>query len=327
MADKDIVSKKIIGKLAAHLAIHLLDLPIDPDFQEAMGTEHQRIEDRRADLVVKLRDPDGAPFLLHIEIQNNNDDRMPARMMRYLTDVLLAYPGLPVRQYLIYIGAEKLNMSGGFEGPDFHYRYGLVDMRALGCEYLIKKDTPEALVLSILCDFGDRDPQEVVDYIYTRLQELLGDNLKRLRECIDMLHILSANRDLDKQIEETEKMLTRIDMTRIPSYRIGMEKGMERGRLEGIEKGMEKGRLEGIEKGMERGRLEGMEKGMEKGIEKGIEKGMEKGEAMFLARQLRQKFGTLPPTVEQRIGRARSEELAMWGKRVLSAESLDEIFS
>ena len=70
-----------------------------------------------------------------------------------------------------------------------------------------------------------------------------------------------------------------------------------------------------------------MEKGMEKGIEKGIEKGMEKGEAMFLARQLRQKFGTLPPTVEQRIGRARSEELAMWGKRVLSAESLDEIFS
>nr|VFK79521.1 MAG: hypothetical protein BECKSD772D_GA0070982_10531 [Candidatus Kentron sp. SD] len=28
MADKDIVSKKIIGKLAAHLAIHLLDLPI-----------------------------------------------------------------------------------------------------------------------------------------------------------------------------------------------------------------------------------------------------------------------------------------------------------
>nr|VFK41055.1 MAG: Predicted transposase YdaD [Candidatus Kentron sp. SD]VFK46814.1 MAG: Predicted transposase YdaD [Candidatus Kentron sp. SD] len=327
MADKDIVSKKIIGKLAAHLAIHLLDLPIDPDFQEAMGTEHQRIEDRRADLVVKLRDPDGEPFLLHIEIQNNNDDRMPARMMRYLTDVLLAYPGLPVRQYLIYIGAEKLNMSGGFEGPDFHYRYGLVDMRALGCEYLVKKDTPEALVLSILCDFGDRDPQEVVDYIYTRLQELLGDNLKRLRECIDMLHILSANRDLDKQIEETEKMLTRIDMTRIPSYRIGMEKGMERGRLEGIEKGMETGRLEGIEKGMERGRLEGMEKGMEKGIEKGIEKGMEKGEAMFLARQLGQKFGTLPPTVEQRIGRARSEELAMWGKRVLSAESLDEIFS
>ena len=92
-------------------------------------------------------------------------------------------------------------------------------------------------------------------------------------------------------------------MTRIPSYRIGMEKGMERGRLEGMERGMERGRLEGMEKGME------------------------KGEAMFLVRQLGHKFGALPPTVEQRIGRARSEELAMWGKRVLSAKSLDEIFS
>ena len=58
-----------------------------------------------------------------------------------------------------------------------------------------------------------------------------------------------------------------------------------------------------------------------------MEKGMEKGKAEFLAWQLGQKFGPLPPTVAQRIGRARSEELAMWGKRVLSANSLDEIFS
>nr|VFK62681.1 MAG: hypothetical protein BECKTUN1418D_GA0071000_11833 [Candidatus Kentron sp. TUN] len=32
--------------------------------------------------------------------------------------------------------------------------------------------------------------------IYTRLQESLGDNTKRLQECIDMLHILSVNRNL-----------------------------------------------------------------------------------------------------------------------------------
>nr|VFJ73171.1 MAG: hypothetical protein BECKFW1821C_GA0114237_10469 [Candidatus Kentron sp. FW] len=231
MGEKDIVTKEIIGKLAAYLAIYLLDLPIDPDFQEAMGTEHQRIEDRRADLVVKLRDRGGEPFLLHIEIQNDNDPKMPVRMMRYLTDVLLAYPGLPVHQYLIYIGAEELTMPDRFEGYDTHHRYGLVDMRTVDCEYLIKKDTPEALILAILCDFKDRDPQEVVDYIYTRLRELVGDNTKRLRECIHMLHILSVNRDLDRQIEEAEKMLTQIDMTRIPSYRLGMEKGMEKGEI------------------------------------------------------------------------------------------------
>ena len=136
MGDKDIVSKEIIGKLAAYLAIYLLDLPIDPDFQEAMGTEHQRIEDRRADLVVKLRDRGGEPFLLHIEIQNDNDPKMPVRMMRYPTDVLLAYPGLPVHQHLIYIGAEQSTMSDRFEGYDSYHRYGLVDMRAVdACHY------------------------------------------------------------------------------------------------------------------------------------------------------------------------------------------------
>ena len=225
MGDKDIVSKEIIGQLAAYLAIYLLELPIEPDFQEAMGTEHQRVEDRRADLVVKLREKGEEPFLLHIEIQNDNDPKMPVRMMRYLTDVLLAYPEFPVRQYLIYIGAEKLTMPDRFEGLDTHHQYGLIDMRTIDCQYLIEKDTPEALVLAILCDFKDRDPQEVVDYIYTRLRELLGDNTKRLRECIAMLHILSVNRDLDEQIEEAEKVLTQIDMTRIPAYRLGMEKG------------------------------------------------------------------------------------------------------
>ncbi|VFM98013.1 MAG: hypothetical protein BECKG1743D_GA0114223_105364 [Candidatus Kentron sp. G] len=40
-------------------------------------------------------------------------------MMRYLTDILLAHPGLPLRQYLIYIGTEPLTMPGGLDGPDF----------------------------------------------------------------------------------------------------------------------------------------------------------------------------------------------------------------
>ena len=298
MGDKDIVSKEIIGQLAAYLAIYLLDLPINPDFQEAMGTEHQRIEDRRADLVVKLRDRGNDPFLLHIEIQNDNDPQMPVRMMRYLTDVLLAYPGLPIHQYLIYIGAEELTMSDGFDHAGFPYRYGLVDMRTVDCEYLIKKDTPEALVLAILCDFKGRDPQKVVDYIYKRLQELLGDNTRRLRECIAMLHVLSVNRDLKKEIKEAEKMLTQIDMTRIPSYQLGMEKGLEKG----------------------------MEKGLEKGMEKGLEKGMERGQVTLLTRLLSYKFGTLSSMVMQRIDNARPEELATWGERVLSAKKLDEVF-
>ncbi|VFM95491.1 MAG: protein of unknown function (DUF4351) [Candidatus Kentron sp. G] len=82
-------------------------------------------------------------------------------------------------------------------------------------------------------------------------------------------------------------MLTQIDIERLPAYRRVMEKGMERGMVLGLEK----------------------------------------GEAMFLMRQLGHKFGPLPPALEQRIENAGSQELALWGERVLSAKTLDEVFT
>nr|VFJ86390.1 MAG: hypothetical protein BECKH772A_GA0070896_1000143 [Candidatus Kentron sp. H]VFJ88263.1 MAG: hypothetical protein BECKH772B_GA0070898_1000135 [Candidatus Kentron sp. H]VFJ95485.1 MAG: hypothetical protein BECKH772C_GA0070978_1000243 [Candidatus Kentron sp. H] len=286
MAEKDIVSKETIRRLAVDLATYLLELPIEPDSVEVLPTEHQRVEDRRADLVVKLRDISGEGFLLHMEIQNNNDSTMPIRMMRYMTDILLAHPGLPLRQYLIYIGSEPLTMPDRVDGPGFHYRYGLLDMRTLDCRHLLEKDTPDALVLAILCDFGDHDPQAVVNHIYARLRALLGNRPKQFREYLYILHLLSTNRNLEKQIEEAQKMLTRIDVERMPFYQLGMEKGMAQG----------------------------------------MELGHGKGEAAFLTRLLDYKFGALAPEIRRRVENARPEELAAWGQKVLSATTLDEVF-
>ena len=100
-------------------------------------------------------------------------------------------------------------------------------------------------MLALLCDFGDRDPQLVVNDIFLRLRALRGDSEKRLREYIDMIEVLSENRDLKPYIREAERMLTQVDVTRLPSYELGMEKGMEKGMERGIEKGIE----QGIEKG------------------------------------------------------------------------------
>ena len=136
------------------LAIYLLKLPIEPDSLEVLQTEHQRVEDRRADLVVKLRETGGEAFILHIEIRNNNDDTMALRMLRYGSDILLAHPGLPLRQYVIYIGADPLTMRNGIEEADLRYRYGLLDMRAVDCRHLLEKDTPDALVLASCATSG-----------------------------------------------------------------------------------------------------------------------------------------------------------------------------
>lgn len=311
MGHQDIVSQETIRRIAIDLAVYLLGLEIDPDSLELLDTEQQRIEDRRADLVVRLRErPSGEPFLLHIEIQSHNEPLMPWRMLRYLTDVQMRHPGQRLRQYLIYIGGEPLRMADRIEQPELSYRYGLLDMRRVDCERLLAQDNPDALVLAILCDFRGRDPQGVVNEIFRRLQAHLGDNPKRLREYIDMIEVLSENRDLKTQIKEAEAMLTQIDVKRLPSYELGLEKGWK----------------DGMEVGLERGLAYGMDKGMEKGVKQGLEQGMEQGRVKLLLRLLRVKFGPLAPELEARVQAAGGEQIELWAERILTAQSLDAMF-
>ena len=150
MAKKDIISKQSIKRIAVDIAIHLLKLDIDPNEVELLATEQERVEDRRADLVVKLKLKNNQIFILHIEIQSSNDYKMPLRMMRYYTDIALAYPKLPIKQYVIYIGQQPLKMNGFVQELGWKYCYQLIDMKDVDCETLITRNNPDALVLAIL---------------------------------------------------------------------------------------------------------------------------------------------------------------------------------
>nr|VFJ63409.1 MAG: protein of unknown function (DUF4351) [Candidatus Kentron sp. DK] len=63
------------------------------------------------------------------------------------------------------------------------------------------------------------------------------------------------------------------------------------------------------------------------GMQQGMALGRGEGEAALLLRQLRRKFGPLPPEREQRIRDACPQTLALWGDRVLEAHTLKEVFS
>lgn len=52
-----------------------------------------------------------------------------------------------------------------------------------------------------------------------------------MRDYLRMLEILSTNRSLERIIEEEQKMLSQVDQTRLPSFRIGMEQGLQQGEL------------------------------------------------------------------------------------------------
>jgi hypothetical protein len=64
----------------------------------------------------------------------------------------------------------------------------------------------------------------------------------------------------------------------------------------------------------------------EEGREQGRQEGRQEGEARLVLRQLRLKFGPLEPEIEDRVRSADADRLLTWGERVLTAESLQDIF-
>jgi hypothetical protein len=69
-----------------------------------------------------------------------------------------------------------------------------------------------------------------------------------------------------------------------------------------------------------------VEEAQQKLRDEGEHKGERKGERRLLLRQMRRRFGELPPATVARVEAAEPEVLDAWGEQVLTAQSLDEVF-
>ncbi|MFM8333475.1 MAG: hypothetical protein ACKN9T_17500 [Candidatus Methylumidiphilus sp.] len=157
-----------------------------------------------------------------------------------------------MRQYLLYIGKQPLNMAGNLSQPALSYQYQIVDMREVDGQTLLDQDAPEAWVLAVLCDFKGRAAQDIIHAILTRLIARVGGNPARLREYVEMLDILASNRELNLNIKEELDMLN-VDIEKLAVYQIGMERGLGKGIERGIEQGLEQGIEKGVQIGVEKG--------------------------------------------------------------------------
>ncbi len=238
MTQKDIISKQIFKRIFVDIATYIFKL--DLKTVELIETEQQRIEDRRADLMASVVDNMGNAFIVHIEIQNQNQATMPDRMLRYLTDIRLNYPNQSVFQYLLYIGKQPLAMASSISSEQLKYHYNMLDMHEMDYQFFMHQHSADALVLAVLCDFKETEPRAVVHEILTRLMAIQQDDFKTLREYVSMLEILATNRLLNLDIQQEFEMLE-IEIEKLPSFLMGQERGIEQGIEQGIEKGIEQG--------------------------------------------------------------------------------------
>jgi flagellar biosynthesis/type III secretory pathway protein FliH len=77
----------------------------------------------------------------------------------------------------------------------------------------------------------------------------------------------------------------------------------------------------------EEGRKAGLEEGRRIGFEEGLEEVRREGEQKMLLKQLGLKFGALPEPVVQRIRSATELDIERWVERLLTAWTLDDVFT
>lgn len=241
MVEKDIISKKIIKHLIEDFNTYLFHLQFDR--VEILETQYQRVEERRADIVAKITDKNKG-YLLHVEIQNNNEPLMHYRMLRYRCDIAMQWPKEPIKQFLTYIGKEKLTMHQKIQSQELNYQIKIIDMHDIDCQQLLENNSPDALILAILCDFKGRNERDVIHEIIIKLKDYYKENVKGFRESLAMLETLSSNRNLSVDIQKEEKMLS-MYIDELPSYKIGYEKGVENGKPKWMKEGKTEGKIEG----------------------------------------------------------------------------------
>ena len=236
MPDKDLISKQLLKRLLLDFGTQLFGLDIVE--AELLSSEQPRVEGKRADLVARVKEVQGTSYILHVEVQNDNQADMPIRMMRYYTDLALEHTGEAIKQYLLYIGKATLSMSDHLETSAWRYCYEVLDMRSKDSDYFLSSDNPDALVLAILCDPKGREPSAVVAHIVKKLVRLHGDKLDNLRNSLMMLDVLASNRDLQSLVKENHDMFVDIEKTSL--YQLGVERGVEQGLEQGSERRQQK---------------------------------------------------------------------------------------
>lgn len=157
-------------------------------------------------------------------------------------------------------------------------------------------------------------PADIIGLIKAVGKALQAPGQKALRRTLD----LWFRRLIRQKMPETAEP----DLAAIPNLFEGapmLEETLERIFKQAHKDGLKAGRQEGRQLGFEEGREEGQEEGRVEGREEGV--------ALMLRRVLKQRFTTLPPWAEQRLGEATPQQLDQWSHHMLSAPSLEALLN
>ncbi len=223
--------KELLEKIERPLIEKVLGIKADKISKLNVIT--QLTDEREADFVIKVENRDEPFFIAHAEIQSTNDPKMLKRMLRYFVHIYSVHEVI-VRQYVVFIGKDKMAMNNALDMPGVHYEYELIDIRTVPCERFLYSGVPQEIAISILCDRGARNERSFAREILKELvASVIGD--LDLSMYIKETEVFSKLRDMQQIIiEEVDKMPIVYDLETDIRFMQGVQKGIENGRVEGM---------------------------------------------------------------------------------------------
>ena len=183
--------KKVLGLNPPNLA------PIDAKMQVTQEGEMDHI--RRV-----VHDDPQQDYGLQIEFHVKDEDLRKRNLFHYA--LFHHITSLPLRQIVIYGGIgkplhilkDRLQLNG------LELQFEVIVLNQIPKAVFLESDIPEEVVLAILCDFGEDQPESVVRQILQHLKKILrrSDRIKKYQK---QLLILSRLRKMEL-IVKTERL-------------------------------------------------------------------------------------------------------------------------
>jgi predicted transposase/invertase (TIGR01784 family) len=203
---------------------------LNEDFQEVkpLPIELRKQLKRKADFVFEVLQ-NKQKFLLHIEIQSEDDETMIERMYLY-SALLFDKFKLPVKQ-IVFSLLEKSRMTYELDMGYFTYRYKLFSLFEVPYQHFL--NSKETLVFAILGKYEPKNLSKVLTEIISSGKSQ-GMTHEELEELLLDLEILGKKRNLDENIRILTPMLMpfNLSLDDSPTFREAKKKAKIEGKLE-----------------------------------------------------------------------------------------------
>jgi len=282
---------------------------LDKELQQVV--QDAELGRRHADTLVKVWTREGAEawLLIHVEVQGAAERAFARRMYGYHYRLTDRYQ-VDVVSLGVLTDTKASFRPGAFHwsrwGCEITFRFPsvkLLDWRARWAELEASDNRFALVVLAQLAaksaGAADRKTAKL------RLVRLMYDRGYSRAEILELFRIIDWMIRLPKALEREflADVYTLEEAKKMPYVTSAERFGIEKGRLEG--------RLEGKREGKREGKLEGKRE----------------GEAAILLRLINRKFGAeVSDAYRDRVEQADAETLLHWAERVLTADSIDEVF-